>query len=117
MSLYGVRIRSVDDADLEWFTTDADLPPGRYVVKHHGDWSVFLSETIPRLILQVGPRLQEIEDRGREALASPGISEDDRKRLEDEYTQRLLTQLTETSSIWQENPRWVRKLEPVQSSS
>ena len=118
MSLYGVCIRSEDDADVEWFTTDAELQPGCYVLKHrlkqrHSPSTVFLSETIPGLIMDAGDLLQNVEHRGRETLASPRISEADRKRLEEEYTQGLLTQLTETSSIWQENPRWVRKLEPA----
>ena len=114
MSLFGVRIRSVDDADLEWFITDEDLQPGRYVLKHRrSPSSVFLAETIPGLILDAGPLLRQVEDRGQEILASPGISEADRKRLEEEYTQGLLAQLTETSSIWQPSPRWVRKLEPA----
>lgn len=115
MSLYGVRIQSVDDADFFWFTTNADLKPGRYVLGHHRASSrVFLSETIPGLVMQVTPVLMEAEDRGRESLASPGIKEEDRKRLEAEHTQGLLGQLTETSPIWHTNPGWVRRLRPEQ---
>jgi hypothetical protein len=114
MSLYGVRIHSIEDADFEWFTTDEDLAPGRYRLRHHRSSSdVFLAETIPGLILQAGPQLQQSEDLGRESLASPGIPEAERKSLESEYTQGLLERLTETSSIWQANPRWVHRLEPA----
>ena len=114
MSLYGVCIPDVGSADFEWFTTDAELPVGRYFLKRHrSSSSVFLSETIPGLIMQAGSLLQQMEIRGQETLASPGIPAADRTRLEEEYTQGLLAQLTETSSIWRQNPRWVRKLEPV----
>lgn len=112
MSLYGVRIRSVEDADFSWFTTDEDLEPGAYVLRHHRSSSiVFLAEMIPGLILLAAPRLLESEEIGRESLASPGIPAAERKRLESEYTQGLVEQLTETSSIWEKNPRWVHRLE------
>ena len=114
MFLYGVRIRSVDDADFVWFTTDAASAPGQYVLGHgRASSQVFLSETIAGLVMQVAPMLIEAEDRGQESLASPGIADEDRKRLESEYLQGLLGQLTESSSIWQVNPLWVRGLKPA----
>ena len=61
MSLYGVFVRSLDDAELEWFTTDEALEPGRYVRgRHHvAEPNVYLSEPIPGLIMLVGPLLQQ----------------------------------------------------------
>lgn len=112
--LYGVHIRNVDEGDFEWFVTDEDLPPGDYVLGHHSEIpDVYLSDSIPGLILRVGPLIQEAEDAGRDALASPGISAADRRKLEEVHTEGLLTQLTETSSIWKRNPRWVRRLKPA----
>ncbi len=114
MFLYGVRIDSVDDADFVWFTTDAISEPGQYVLGPHRSTSqVFLSDSIPGLVMQAAPVLIEAENRGRESLATPGITEEERRRLESEYTQGLLSQLTETSSIWQANPRWVGRLRPA----
>jgi hypothetical protein len=114
LPLYGLHVRNADEADFEWFWTDEALQPGSYVLGHGSDGpNVYLSESIPGLILMVGPIVQRAEDEGRDSLASPGISEEDRQRLEDRHTEGLLSQLTETSSIWKTNPKWVRKLKPA----
>lgn len=113
MTLYGVRVRSVRNAEFDWFTTDEPVQPGRYGSSggHGKEQAVVLAESIPGLLLEVGPLLQQAEDHGREALASPGISEEERRKIEDRLTAGLVEQLTETSAIWQPNPSWVRHLE------
>ena len=114
MSLYGLYVRDPDEGDFEWFVTDEALPPGRYILGHRIEVpNVYLSDSIPGLILQVGPLVQKAEDEGREALASPGISAEDRRRLEELHTEGLLRQLSETSSIWTSNPKWVHRLKPA----
>jgi hypothetical protein len=111
LALYGLHVRNVDEADFEWFRTEEALEPGSYMLGRHADGpNVYLSESIPGLIMMVEPIIQEAEDEGRDALASPGISAEDRRRLEEKHTEGLLSQLTETSSIWKTNPKWVREL-------
>ena len=114
MPLYGLHVRDVDEADFEWFWTDETLQPGSYVLGHGSDGpNVYLSESIPGLIMMVGPIIQKAEDEGRDSLASPGIAAEDRVRLQKKHTEGLLSQLTETSSIWKTNPKWVRRLKPA----
>lgn len=114
MSLYGVYVRDPDEGDFEWFVTDEALEPGSYFLGHESDVpNVYVSDSIPGLILEVGPLVQKAEDAGRDALASPGISEEDRLELEEAHTEGLLRQLTETSSIWKSNPSWVHRLRPA----
>lgn len=114
MALYGLYVRNVDEADFQWFTTEEVLAPGSYVLgRHSAEPNVHVADSIPGLIMMVGPIIQKAEDEGRDALASPGISAEDRQRLEEKHTQGLMSQLTETSSIWESSPKWLRRLNPA----
>ena len=114
MALFGLHVRNVDEADFEWFRTEEALEPGSYVLgRHAAEPNVYVAASIPGLVMMVEPIIQKAEDEGRDSLASPGISAEDRRRLEEKHTEGLLGQLTETSSIWKTNPKWVRELKPA----
>ncbi|MEA3410047.1 MAG: hypothetical protein U9R74_00720 [Pseudomonadota bacterium] len=114
MTRYGLYIRDLAGGDLVWFTTEEPLDPGAYFRgRHHaGSPNVYIAESIPALVLQIGPVIQQVEDLGQASLAMPDTSANARDLIEKDMTGGLLRDLTETSSIWDSNPRWVHHLRP-----
>jgi len=115
MTMYGLYIRDLDADDLVWFTTDKSLAPGGYTRGRHSAPSpdVYVAESIPALVLQVGALLQQAEDRAQSSLGPTGTPSDTERQIETEMTEGLLRRLTETSSIWVSSPKWVDDLHPV----
>ncbi len=119
MTMYGLYIRDLDEGDLVWFTTDRSLAPGAYKRgRLHGrSPDVYVAESIPALVLQVGPPIQQVEDRAQSSLSTADMPSNAQRRVETEMSDGLLQRLTETSSIWVSNPHWVDHLRPVPASS
>lgn len=118
MPLYGLYIRDLADGDLVWFTTEKSLQPGTYQRgRQRADSpNVYIAESIPGLILQVGPRIDEVERRARFAAGPAGTSAEVEARDAAELTEGLVQRLTQTSSIWEPEPSWVSRLRPFSTS-
>ena len=115
MTLYGLYTRDLAAGDLVWFTTDKALAPGAYTHgrKYAGSPNVYITESIPALVLQAGPLIKQAEDSAQGSLGTADIPANAEHRIETEMTEGLLQSLTETSSIWVSNPKWVDHLRPV----
>jgi hypothetical protein len=113
--MYGLYVRDLATADLIWFTTAKSLEPGAYLLGRHYGHSpnVYVSESIPALVLRVGPLLDQAEESGQSSLSTPDIGVTSERRIASEMTDGLLERLTETSSIWAAAPDWVDDLRPV----
>jgi len=118
MSLYGLYIHDVADGDLVWFTTEKSLQPGTYRRgRRKADLpNVYVAESIPALILQVGSRIDEVEERVKLATSRPGKSAEVEKRDAAEMTDGLVQRLTQTSSIWEPEPPWLSRVRPFSTS-
>lgn len=118
MTLYGLYTRDPAAGNFVWFTTDKAFKPGAYRRgRHqHGQPDVYLAESIPALILQVGPVIEQAEVTAQSSLGTADMSADSEQRIEGAMTEGLLAQLTETSDIWEPNPRWVHDLRPAKAS-
>lgn len=116
MPLYGLYIQDVASGDLVWFTTEKSLQPGAYRLgrKQPDAPDVYIAESIPALILQVGPRIDEVEKRAQSATSVSGMPAEAQKRAAAEMTDGLIEQLTKTSSIWESEPRWLGQLRPLE---
>ncbi len=114
MTVYGLYLRDLDEGDLIWFTTNKDLAPGPYRCGRHKKPTpdVYIAESIPALILEVGPLVQEAELRAQSNLAPADLPHALKKRAAIRMTEGLLRRLTETSSIWLADPDWVDELRP-----
>ncbi len=115
MTIYGLYLRDPDAGDLVWFTSGRDLAPGAYV-RGRGDGSapdVHVAESIPALILAVGPLIEQAELRGQADLAPSDAPPGADARTAQRMTESLLQSLTETSDIWVVEPDWLDELRPV----
>jgi hypothetical protein len=117
--MYGLYIRDAATSDLIWFKTDKSLAPGAYTLSRHksSPADVYIAESIPALLLQVGPLIEQVEKEVQSSLSTPDIPANTKRRIADQMTKGLLQRLTETSSIWVANPGWVNKLQPVAEAS
>ena len=114
MTMYGLYVRDLSAGDLLWFTVDRSLAPGRYVRGRHAASlpDAYVAESIPALILEVGPLIQAAEQGAESSLWTTDLPPSAERRLGDDMTEGLLQRLTETSSIWVANPDWVDELHP-----
>ncbi|MGD8589911.1 MAG: hypothetical protein PVG22_13880 [Chromatiales bacterium] len=114
MTMYGLYVRDISTGDLLWFTVDKTLAPGRYLRGRHSATSpdVYLAESIPALILEVAPLIEEAEQRYVSSIWTTDLPPHAEKRRVNNMAEGLLQRLTETSSIWVENPDWVEVLRP-----
>ena len=114
MTMYGLYVRDLSAGDLLWFTVAKSLAPGRYVRGRQAASlpDVYIAESIPALILEVGPLIQEAEQSAGSSLWTTDLPPPAERRLGDDMTEGLLQRLTETSSIWVANPDWVDELDP-----
>jgi len=112
VTLYGLYVRDLEQADLVWFTTDAPLKPGRYRKgrKNNGPPDVYLADSIPLLILTTGAVVDAAETRAQELLATQDLPEDVRRRIGDGMLTSLIESLHETSPIWEVGPDWIDEL-------
>ena len=117
MMVYGLYIRDLEAGDLVWFTVGRSLAPGRYVRGRHKASSpdVYVAESIPALILEVGPLIEQAEKRAQSSLATDNLPAGAEERIANEMTKGLLQHLTATSSIWIMDPDWVDELRPLMS--
>lgn len=115
MTLYGLYIRDVAAGDLVWFRTEQSLEPGSYKCGRvrSDSANVFIAESIPALILQVGPRLDEVERLAKSNSGPQATSSEAEKHAATEMTDGLVERLTETSTIWVTEPRWLSRLRPL----
>ena len=115
MTMYGLYVRDIAAGDLVWFTTGKPLEAGAYRRGRDrgGVPDIYLAESIPALVLQVGRIIDRSEDLAQSSLATPGTPANVKRRIESEMTGGLLQSLTETSSIWVSDPRWVDELRPM----
>jgi hypothetical protein len=88
MTMYGLYIRDLAGGDLVWFTTERSLQPGAYRRgRHHSDSSdVYIAESIPALILQVGPLLDAAQSSALSSASSPGTPERVQKQIATKIT-------------------------------
>ena len=72
MTMYGLYIRDLAAGDLVLFTTVKSLAPGAYRLgRHHARApDVYVAESIPALVLQVGSLLEQAEDLAQSTLRS-----------------------------------------------
>ena len=114
MTMYGLYVQDLGAGNLIWFTVDKSLVPGRYVRGKHEASSpdVYVAESIPALILEVAPLIQEAEQNAVFSLWTSDLPPSAERRLREDMTERLLRHLTETSAIWIANPHWVDELRP-----
>jgi len=117
MAIYGLYIHDLAAGDLVWFTSDHPLEPGTYALAAHttGSPEVYVAESIPALVLMVGPLIDKAELSAQRSFSTPDIPSDVQRHIASEMTDNLLRRLTETSSIWVSNPRWLNDLRPVSS--
>lgn len=115
MTMYGLRIGDLASGDLVWFTTEKSLAPGAYLLNRGRGRSskVYVAVSIPALLLEVGPLLDQAESRAQAYLGPTDTPSDVAQRMATEMTDGLLQRLTETSSIWVPNPDWLDHLRPV----
>lgn len=114
MTMYGLYLRDRDGDDFVWFTTVQSLEPGVYR-RGRGRApapDVYLAESIPALVLQVGPLIDRAEVQAQSSLSSSGTPKEVQERIASRMTEGLLQRLTETSSIWVADPDWVADLRP-----
>jgi hypothetical protein len=114
MTMYGLYVKDLAAGDLVWFTVDKSPVPGRYVRGRREALSpdVYVAESIPALILEVAPLIQEAEQNAVSSLWTSDLPRTAERHLRDDMTERLLQHLTETSAIWIANPAWVNELRP-----
>ena len=114
MKVYGLYLEDLGAGDLLWFTVDDALAPGRYVRGKHKATSpdVYIAESIPALILEVGSLIHEAEKNAEPSVWANKLPPAARQRRLNDMTEGLMQSLTETSSIWVENPNWVAELQP-----
>ncbi len=88
MTMYGLYIRDLAASDLVWFTTEKSLEPGTYRRgRHHADSpDVYIAESTPALVLQVGPLLDEAENLAQFSLSPPGTPVRVEKHIATEMT-------------------------------
>ena len=115
MILYGLYIRNLAEGDMVWFTTDKFLKAGAYNLSHDetAPPDVYVEESIPALILRVGPIIDQVLDRAQESLSTNDIPPDAEQQIAEDMTAGLLEKLTQTSSIWNANPEWIDKLRQI----
>jgi hypothetical protein len=118
MTVYGLYVRDLDASDLVWFTIGQSLAPGHYVRGRHKTSSpdVYVAESIPALILAVGPLIEQAEKRAQSSLGAADLPRSAEERIANKMTEGLLQRLTETSSIWIADPDWVDELRPVMNA-
>ena len=111
MTMYGLYIRDLADGNLVWFTTERSLLPGTYRrAWHHIDSpDVYIGESIPALVLQVGPLLDEAENFAQSSDSPGDNAAKGQKQIATRMTDSLLQRLAETSSIWVSEPRWLNR--------
>lgn len=116
MPLYGLYIQDVAAGDLVWFTTEKSLQAGPYRLgrQRSKQPDVYIAESIPALILQVGPRIDEVEKRAQSVTGASDMPAEAQKRAAAEMTDGLIEQLTKTSSIWEPEPHWLGQLRPLE---
>ena len=119
MTLYGLYMHDLAAGDFVWFTTEKSLAPGAYTRgrRHARSPDVYVAESIPALVMQVEPFIQQAEDSAQSSLSTADMPSDAERRIETEMTEGLLQRLTETSSIWVSSPHWVSELRPVPDGS
>lgn len=119
MTLYGLYIRNLAEGDLVWFTTDKPLKAGTYNLAQADTSSpdVFIAESIPALILRVGPIIDQAQNRAQKSLSTNDIPPDTEQQIAEDMTAGLLEKLTQTSSIWDANPDWIDKLRLIQAAN
>jgi hypothetical protein len=112
MAIYGLYVRDVIEPDLMWFTSERPLQAGDYtLVATSGGWAdVHVAESIPALVLRVGPLVQELE---RAAQRSLDVPRQVQERVAEDMMQGLISRLNETSAIWVSEPAWLDDLRPV----
>ena len=113
MTLFGLYVRDLSKSDWVWFSTDQSIAVGSYCLGvNRKSANVFVAKSIPALILQVGPIIDEAEARAQSLLSPTGTSATVEKQLAAEMTRGLMERLNETSSIWESNPKWLNRLQP-----
>jgi hypothetical protein len=112
MAIYGLYVRSVVEPDLMWFTSERPLQAGDYrLAATSGGWAdIHVAESIPALVLRVGPLVQELEQAHQRSLDVPAQTQ---QRIAADLLEGLIARLNETSDIWVSEPAWLDDLRPV----
>jgi len=112
MSIYGLYVRDIVEADLIWFRSERRLQPGDYrlVTTPGGLADVHVAESIPALVLRVGPLVKELEQADARSLDVPRLAQ---QRIAADLLNGLVARLKETSDIWVSEPAWLDDLRLV----
>jgi len=112
MAIYGLYVRDIVEPDLVWFSSERRLQPGDYRLDatRDGRADVHVAESIPALVLRVGPLVQELEQADVRSL---DVSRQARERVAADLLDGLIARLNETSDIWISEPAWLDDLRPA----
>jgi hypothetical protein len=112
MTIYGLYVRDIIESDLIWFSSERPLQSGDYtlVTTPGGGADVYVAESIPALVLRVGPLVQELEQAYQRSLDVPTKAQ---QRTAADLLDGLIARLNETSDIWVSEPPWLDDLRPV----
>jgi hypothetical protein len=110
---YGGYFRS-RQKDIVWFRTSLLLEPGFYHRHAHRDEppDVYISESVPALIMKVYPWIHEEEAAFQHQTHSPGLSAEDKIRISDQMIDQLVQRLDPNDdTAWVDEPHWVKHLQ------
>jgi len=112
MAIYGLYVRNLASGELTWFKSNRALEAGEYSLSERPVEApeVYIAESIPALLLRVGRIIDEAERNAQQSSDSPQLGEDVKRHVQSSLTAHLLQRLTETSSIWESDPRWLGNL-------
>jgi len=112
MAIYGLYVRDIVEPDLVWFSSERRLQPGDYRLdtSRDGRADVYVAESIPALVLRVGPLVQELEQADARSLDVPWQAQ---QRIAADLLDGLTARLNETSDIWVSEPAWLDNLRLV----
>jgi len=111
---YGAYYRSRRQ-DIVWFRTSRTLETGFYHHHTHSDEppDVYISESVPALIMKVYPWIHEEESAFQHQTSSPGLNAEEKSRISDQLTDQLVQRLDpddDTALI--DEPHWIKHLQP-----
>jgi hypothetical protein len=109
MPIYGLYVRDIVGPDLIWFSSERRLQSGDYRLNATRDRraDVHVAESIPALVLRVGPLVQELEQADARSLDVPRLAQ---QRIAADLLEGLIARLNETSDIWVSEPAWLDDL-------
>lgn len=109
---YGAYYRSRQQ-DIVWFRTRRPMATGFYHRHTRRDEppDVYISESVPELIMKAYPWIHEAEAAFQHQASSPGLKATDKGRIDDKLTDQLVQRLDpDNNTVWIDEPHWVKHL-------